>query len=133
MQELDIGLPSCYASVYKKHHSSNLVITFTPTNGFFLYESDLNAHKICISTKQPNYYIFNPGNACKKIANHIKSMNVKNIILIGSSKAGLASLIWGSLFLKIFPKVTMFLYFLSVLRLYFILLTIGYTFLHIKF
>lgn len=95
MQELNIGLPTCYKSVYKAHHSNNLVITFTPTNGFFLYHNDLNAHKICITTNQPNYYIFNPGSTCKKLANYIKGLDITNIILIGSSKAGLASLLWG--------------------------------------
>ena len=104
MEKLDIGLADCYTSVYKYHNSSNLVITFTPTNGFFLYHNNLNAHKICISTKQPNYYIFNPGSTCKKIANYIKKLNVKNILLIGSSKAGLASLLWGELVSKSLPE-----------------------------
>ena len=97
MQKLDIGLAKCYTLVHRKHESANLVITFTPTNGFFLYNNDLNSHKICISTNQPNYYIFNPGSACKKIADYITGLKVKNIILIGSSKAGLASLLWGEL------------------------------------
>lgn len=97
MEKLDIGLVDCYTSVYKQHESTNLVITFTPTNGFFLYHSDLNAHKICISTNKPNYYIFNPGASCRKIANYIKQLGVSNIILVGSSKAGLASLLWGEL------------------------------------
>ena len=97
MKKLDIGLAECYTSVYNAHNSKNLVITFTPTNGFFLYHNDLNAHKICISTRQPNYYIFNPGSMCKKLASYIKTLDVANIILIGSSKAGLASLLWGEL------------------------------------
>ena len=104
MQELNIGLPTCYKSVYKAHHSNNLVITFTPTNGFFLYHNDLNAHKICITTNQPNYYIFNPGSTCKKLANYIKGLDITNIILIGSSKAGLASLLWGELISKNLSK-----------------------------
>lgn len=104
MEKLDIGLAKCYTLVYKDHSSKNLVISFTPTNGFFLYHNDLNAHKICISTSQPNYYIFNPGSACKKITTYIKSLNVENIILIGSSKAGLASLLWGELISKNLPK-----------------------------
>lgn len=104
MHKLDIGLAGCYTSVYKQHSSENLVVTFTPTNGFFLYHNDLNAHKICISTTQPNYYIFNPGSACKKIANYIRGLGVKNILLIGSSKAGLASLLWGELISKSLPK-----------------------------
>lgn len=35
MKKLDIGLAECYTSVYNAHNSKNLVITFTPTNGFF--------------------------------------------------------------------------------------------------
>ncbi len=103
MEELDIGLPTCYKSVYKPHQSNNLVITFTPTNGFFLYHNDLNAHKICITTNQPNYYIFNPGSTCKKLAEYIRGLDVKNIILIGSSKAGLASLLWGEYIYRNLP------------------------------
>lgn len=34
---------------------------------------------------------------CKKLASYIKTLDVANIILIGSSKAGLASLLWGEL------------------------------------
>ncbi|WP_227429032.1 hypothetical protein [Psychrobacter sp. I-STPA6b] len=97
MKEINIGLPNCYKSVYKRHDSENLVITFTPTNGYFLYHNDLNAHKICISTSRPNYYIYNPGSACKRLISYIKTLNIKNIIVIGSSKAGLASLLWGEL------------------------------------
>lgn len=104
MEELNIGQANCYKIVYKNHDSQNLVITFTPSNGYFLYHNDLNAHKICVASTQPNYYIFNPGNACKKIVNHIKGLNIKNIILIGSSKAGLASLLWGGLIRKILPE-----------------------------
>lgn len=104
MEKIDIGLPSCYETAHKVEKSDNLVITFTPTNGFFLYHNDLDAQKICIATKKPNYYLFNPGNACKKLANYIMSLGVKNIILIGSSKAGLASLIWGELLSRSLDK-----------------------------
>lgn len=104
MRELSIGLPSCYKVAYNPHKSNNLVITFTPTNGYFLYHNDLNAHKICVATTKPNYYIFNPGSACKKLAAYIKELDVSNIILIGSSKAGLASLIWGELLSRNLPE-----------------------------
>lgn len=103
MLELNLGQPPCYKLAYQTHQSNNLVITFTPTNGFFLYHNNLNSHKICISTTQPNYYIFNPGNACKKIASYIQKIRVKHIILIGSSKAGLASLVWGDLLQRALP------------------------------
>ena len=106
MKELNIGLPSCYQAVYKSHESDNLIITFTPTNGFFLYNNDLNAHKICISTNQPNYYIFNPGNACNKLSKYIEKLDVKKILLIGSSKAGLASILWGELIKRNINKST---------------------------
>ena len=106
MQELQINLPSCYKAVYKAHDSKNLVITFTPTNGFFLYHNDLNAHKICLASTQPNYYIFNPGSACKKLAKYISDLGVENIILIGSSKAGLASLLWGELLSRSLSRVS---------------------------
>lgn len=104
MQELDIELPNCYKVVYKPHYSKNLVITFTPAKGYFLYNDSLNAHKLCITSNKPNYYIFNPGNACKNLAEYIKRLDINNIILIGSSKAGLASLLWGELISRNLPS-----------------------------
>ena len=35
MKEIEVGQPSCYKFIYKSHESENLVITFTPTKGFF--------------------------------------------------------------------------------------------------
>lgn len=104
MEELELGQPPCYKFAYKEHYSNNLIISFTPTKGYFLYHNDLDAHKICVASTHPNYYIFNPGNACKKIVDYIKDLNISNIILIGSSKAGLASLVWGGLIRKMLPK-----------------------------
>lgn len=97
MNELKLGQPECYNFYYKPYSTKNLVITFTPAQGYFLYHNDLNAHKICISLNIPNYYIFNPGNACKVLASYIKTLDIENIIIIGSSKAGFASLLWGEL------------------------------------
>ena len=103
MNELKLGQPECYNFSYKSHFTKNLVITFTPSQGYFLYHNDLNAHKICISLNTPNYYIFNPGNACKILASHVKTLDVENIIIIGSSKAGFASLLWGELISRALP------------------------------
>ncbi|QIW15220.1 hypothetical protein A4G20_02110 [Pasteurellaceae bacterium RH1A] len=97
MQELDIGLPKCYKAAYYDIGSKNLLITFTPSNGFFLYHSKISANKLCIASTTPNYYIFNPGSACKKIIDFIKDKAIENIICLGSSKAGLASILWGQI------------------------------------
>ncbi len=98
MNEINLNQPRCYKIAYKDEKSENLVITFTPSNGYFLYHNDLQASKLCIATTSPNYYIFNPGTTCNKIIDFLKDKNFKNILFIGSSKAGLASLLWGHIF-----------------------------------
>lgn len=97
MNEIQIGQPACYKMVYDDVGSHNLVITFTPTNGYFLYHNDLQANKLCIATTLPNYYIYNAGAACKRIIGFLQDKHIENIICIGSSKAGLASILWAEL------------------------------------
>ena len=97
MNELQIGQPSCYNMVYRDVGSHDLVITFTPTNGYFLYHNDLNANKLCITTTSPNYYVYNAGSACNKIVDFLRNKDIRNIICVGSSKAGLASILWAHL------------------------------------
>lgn len=104
MNNIQIGQPSCYDMVYQDNGSNNLVITFTPTNGYFLYHNNLNANKLCIATKKPNYYIYNAGSVCNKIIDFLKDKNIKNIICIGSSKAGLASILWADLLRRKLPR-----------------------------
>lgn len=103
MNNIQIGQPACYEMVYQDNASENLVITFTPTNGYFLYHNDLQANKLCISTTKPNYYIYNAGSACNKITDFLQDKNIKNIICIGSSKAGLASILWAELLKRKLP------------------------------
>lgn len=106
MNNLQIGQPSCYEMVYQDNGSKNLVITFTPTRGYFLYHNDLNANKLCITTNKPNYYIYNAGGACNKILDFLKDKNIERIICIGSSKAGLASILWAELLRRKLSKFT---------------------------
>lgn len=104
MNNLQIGQPTCYEMVYQDNASENLVVTFTPTSGYFLYHNDLQANKLCIATTKPNYYIYNAGSACNKIADFLQDKNIKNIICIGSSKAGLASILWAELLKRKMPS-----------------------------
>lgn len=97
MDKLEIGQPSCYEMAYNDIGSQNLVITFTPTSGFFLYHNDLGANKLCVASTKPNYYLYNAGSACNKIVDFLKDKNIKNIICLGSSKAGLASILWAEI------------------------------------
>lgn len=106
MNNIQIGQPACYDMVYQDNASENLVITFTPTSGYFLYHNDLHANKLCISTNKPNYYIYNAGAACNKIVDFLQGKSIKNIICIGSSKAGLASILWAELLRRKLPKTT---------------------------
>lgn len=104
MNNIQIGQPTCYEMVYQDNTSENLVITFTPTSGYFLYHNDLQANKLCIATTKPNYYIYNAGSACNKIADFLQGKHIKNIICIGSSKAGLASILWAELLKRKMPN-----------------------------
>lgn len=104
MNNIQIGQPACYEMVYQDNASENLVITFTPTSGYFLYHNDLQANKLCIATIKPNYYIYNAGSACNKIVDFLQGKNIKNIICIGSSKAGLASILWAELLKRKLPS-----------------------------
>lgn len=97
IDELKKEIEDCYDIAFIDHHSDNLVITFTPASAFFLYKHDLSAKKLCVSSRIPNYYLYNPGSMCKKFAKFLLAQKVKNIIVIGSSKAGFAGLLWGKL------------------------------------
>lgn len=97
INELNESSESCYDFAFFDHSSENMVITFSPTSSFFLYNREMNAKKLCIISTQPNYYLLNPGSTCKLIAKFIQNIKVKNIILLGSSKAGFASILWADL------------------------------------
>lgn len=106
MKILKIGQPSCYQIMYQDNASQNLVVTFTPNRGFFLQDYDLNASKLCIASNRPNYYLWNVGLACDRIASFLKDTEIKYIICIGLSKAGFASILWAHLLKVKLPKST---------------------------
>lgn len=97
IEDLKKDIESCYDIEFIDHNSDNLVITFTPASAFFLYKHDLSAKKLCVSSKVPNYYLYNPGSMTKKFSKFILAKSIKHVIVIGSSKAGFAGLLWGKL------------------------------------
>lgn len=97
IEDLKSSISECYNIEFIDHHSDNLIITFTPTSSFFLSRNDLASKKLCVSTNKPNYYLYNPGYTCKKFAQFIIIQRIKRVIVIGSSKAGFAGLLWGKL------------------------------------
>ncbi|HGO5855241.1 TPA: hypothetical protein ACK3JH_002163 [Mannheimia haemolytica] len=101
IEELNELSENCYEFAFFDDYSENLIITFSPTSSFFLYNRQMNAKKLCIISNQPNYYLLNPGSTCKLIAKFIQTIKVKNIILLGSSKAGFASILWADLLKRV--------------------------------
>lgn len=100
LQELNEYSEDCYEFAFFEHPSENLIITFSPTSSFFLYNREMNAKKLCVISNQPNYYLLNPGSTCKLIAKFIKNLSIKNIILLGSSKGGFAAILWADLLIR---------------------------------
>lgn len=101
LKELNDTSENCYEFAFFDDCSENLIITFSPTSSFFLYNREMNAKKLCVISNQPNYYLLNPGSTCKLVAKFIQNIKVKNVLLLGSSKAGFASILWADLLKRV--------------------------------
>ncbi|WGE63018.1 hypothetical protein NYR75_09735 [Actinobacillus equuli subsp. haemolyticus] len=112
VENLKSTLSKCYQFEYIDNNSDNLLISFTPNSKYFLYHSNINSNRLCLATKSINYYLYNPASNAKKLSQFIVKSGIKNVIIIGTSKAGFASLLWGSLiqdYLKKYSEINIFI------------------------
>ncbi|MFQ1817487.1 hypothetical protein ACK37D_04715 [Aeromonas veronii] len=78
--------------------SKELIVIFSPTAKFNLYNHKFNKNALFLADRKLNYYMLNPGRQTKLIRDFVLSSGFSSVVFLGSSKGATGALLWSSIF-----------------------------------